>query len=898
MWRRLAGWMDRLRHQGRAERDLHDELAFHLRARTEHWLAQGLPADEAARRARLEFGGLEGYKDVCRDARRPRLLAELAADLRYGARALRATPVFAAVSVAILALAIGANLAVTTVVHAVMWRVLPVDRPHDLRELSWTAHRERGWPMSYDGSMRPYGDGQLLATSFSYPVYTHLRDRTTTFSDLFLFAGDEISLGVAGRQHRVSVLLVSGNFFGGLGARMRLGRPIQPGDDRPDAAPVAVITSRAWQRLFKGDPNAIGATVAINGVPAAVAGVAAAGFDGVEPGWPVDVILPVTRLLPIVDDGPDRFAARRWAFRVMGRVRPGVDDAQVRAETEVLFLQAVPVERRYQPRLLVASGAQGLDSLRRNYAEPLRLLLAIMAVVLLIGCANIAGLQLVRTASRQREMAVGGGGGAGRGRRAGQVLTESVLLAAMAGAPAIALALAVRDRLLPLLNLEDDPIEFAVGFGASMWVVSVGLCVAAGLLCGVPAAVRAARSRSASALVRAVPGWREGTRLAAGRTLIGLQVALSLVLLVGAGLFAGTLARLRAEPLGFQPDRVLLFELDASDAAYRDSALLDFYGRLLERVIAIPGVDAASMSRYGLLSGGATRDGFMVATPAGRQEVGAHLHFISSRHFETMGIPLVAGRDFVESDGDTAPRVAIVNRALAAALPGPAPALGRQIEYGAPGAFVQIVGVVGDARFTTLREAPPPTLYLPYRQYPQHRMTFALRTVGDPVSMAAAARRAAEAVDPDVPVYAVRTQEAQIDDALRRERLFAWVASGFAALALGLACLGIYATLGYSVARRVPEIGLRVALGASRREVITMILGESLAPVTAGIVAGLAAAWMTTGFIRGMLFGLTPFDGPTVTMATAALLGSALVAAWLPARRASAVDPMIALRAE
>jgi predicted permease len=661
---------------------------------------------------------------------------------------------------------------------------------------------------------------------------------------------------------------------------------------------VAVLTSRVWQRLFGGDAAAVGSTVRINGVPASIAGVTPPAFEGVEPGWPVDVVLPITTLLPIVDDGPNRFGDSRWAFRVMGRVKPGVDDARVHAESEALFRQALPAGASYTPRLLVTPGGQGLDSLRRNYAEPLWLLMAIMAVVLLIACANIAGLLLMRAASREREMAVRLVLGAGRGRLLRQLLAETLLLAAIGGVLGTGLARAIAGGLLPVLNQDNEPIDLALGLGPWALAFSMGICVTVGLLCGILPALRATRAGARLTVARATPGGHDPSRLAAGKTLIALQVALSLVLLVGAGLFARSLANLRAQPLGFQPDHVMLFQFDATDAGYTGARLHDFYERVLERVAAIPGVQAVSMSRYGLLSGGATRDGVLVQTPGGPVDVSTHLHFVSARHFATMGIPLLSGRDLTPQDREGAPLVAVVNRALAERLPANGSAVGQRLGYGQKGAPLEIVGVVADARFASLREPPPPTLYLPYRQHPQHRMTFAVRVAGEPTSIVEAARRASEAVDPAVPMYEVRTQEAQIDAAVRQERLFAYVAGGFAALALVLACLGIYGTLGYSVARRTAEIGLRMALGANRAAVVLMVLRESITPVLLGVAVGLAAAWASTRLIEGMLFNLAPRDTATLVVATTVLVLAALVAAWVPARRASVVDPMTALRRE
>jgi predicted permease len=431
-------------------------------------------------------------------------------------------------------------------------------------------------------------------------------------------------------------------------------------------------------------------------------------------------------------------------------------------------------------------------------------------------------------------------------------------------------------------------------------IFSIGLCIAVALLCGILPALRATRPGLSAAQIRAAPGDGAGTsRLLGGKALIAVQVALSLVLLVGAGLFVRTLVNLRAQAIGFRPGHILLFEMDPSVGRFKGAQLDDFFETVLERVTAMPGVQVASLSRYGLLSGGRTTDTIVIpGEPSRQDEVRVHLHFVSPRYLETMGIPLLAGRDFTVQDRDGAPRVALANQALARMLSGADEPLGRHILYERPDAPVEIVGMTADARLATLRESAPPTLYLPYRQHPQRRMTFAVRVAGDPMATAAPLRRAIGEIDPDVPLLEIRSQEAQIDAAVRQERVFAYVASGFAVLALILACLGIYGTLAHSVARRTPEIGLRMALGADRREVVYMVLRESLVPVVVGLTFGLGVVVATTRFVQSMLFGLTPHDAPTILLAALALIVSALLAAWLPSRRATGIDPMAALRCE
>jgi predicted permease len=904
MWSQIVSWLEGVTRRRRVEQDMRDEMAFHLETRTAHWRAQGLSAADARRRARLEFGAVERYKEEGRQARGLRWLDALRADLRYAARTLRASPVFTLVVVSILAVGIGANTAIFSVVEAVLVRRLPVADPDALRQLAWVEPANRQWQMRYDGSTRPGTDGTRLMTSFAWPVYTQLRDRTTTFSSLFLFATRDVNLDAAGRAQQAQALVVSGTFVDGLGVTPVVGRGIGPDDDRVDATPVVMLSHRLWQTAFGGDPRVLGRTFRVNATPAVVIGVAGPVFEGLQPGQPFDVMLPLASMAAIVEGTERPLDERRWAYGVMGRLRPGVDDTRATAETDALFRAAIPGEyaRAAQPpRLLLQPGGQGLDRLRLAYARPLYLLAAIMAVVLCIACANVAGLLLMRTAARQREIAMRLALGAGRARLIRQLLTESVVLAALGAAAGLLLAFVVRGSLLPALNRDEVPIELSLGL--SPWVLgfSIVACLVVGLACGILPALRATPTAATLTVGRIVSAGAAGApRLFAGRTLIAVQVALSLVLVVGAALFIRSLLNLRSQALGFRADHLLLFRMDATTAGYEDRRLLDFYEQVLERVSALPGVQAAAFSRWGLLEGGSTRDGIRVPdAPSGNADVGVHVHYVSPGFFATMGIPMLAGRDLSAQDREPSPRVAVINEALARQIAPAAPdAIGRRFLFEAPDKPVEIVGLVADARFASLRDRAPATMYLPYRQYRQHRMSFAARVNGEPTAITEAVRRAVAGVGADVPLFGIRTQVEQLAVAVRTERVFAWLASGFGLLALILACLGIYGTLGYAVARRWPEIGVRMALGATRRDVVSLILQESLAPVLVGAAVGVALALASTRVVQSQLFEVGPRDPVTLVIATIALLAAALLAAWLPSRRAAGVDPVRALRAE
>ncbi|MPZ16588.1 MAG: FtsX-like permease family protein [Luteitalea sp.] len=919
MWARFRSFARGLVRRTRVEGALAEELDFHLQARAEHWRHQGLPPAEAVRRARLEFGAVEGYKERCREARGLRFVDELRSDVWYAIRQLRRAPTFTLVATGTLAIGIGANAAIFSLINAVLLKTLPVERPHELRLLEWTARRAGfstwyTWAPSIDGINTRAGSaaaqrnaaGEDFGTSFAYPVYTHVRDHAASFAELFAFGQPKrVNVIVGDRAELAAGLLVSGNFFRGLGVPALIGRAIEATDDQAGSPAVAVLGYRFWQRVFRSDERVVGQTIGVNGTPVVIVGIAPPTFDGVSPGRRTDVMVPITTMLPAIHDIPDMLqSARHWAFNVMGRVKGEVTEEQARAEAESLVQRAIldnpPAGEEYDlPRVALNPGGRGLDMLRREVSSALRILMAIVGTVLLIACANIAGLLLMRGAARRREIGTRLSLGAPRGRVVRQLLTESLLLAGLGGSVGIVLAFALRGLLPHLLNWQGrETIAIDMAPDVGMLAFALATCLVTGLVCGLAPALRATRVDLVPALARAVPGAADrSSRLWAGKTLVITQVALSFLLLVGAGLFVRTLVSLQSEALGFRPEQLLLFKLNAGLSGYEDSRLSDFFERVTKRAAAIPGVRAVSLSRYGLIGDGRNRGD--IAVPAGKGQALVHKHYVGPRYFETMGIPLLRGRDIAWTDREGTPVVAIVNQALAKQLPNGVAPIGERIGYDSEATdLAEIIGVAADARFDSLREAAPPTLYLPYRQHPQSSMTFAVRLAGSPDAVRGSIRRAVEEIDPNVPMFGIRTQEAQISVAMGPERLLAQLVSGFALLALLLACLGIYGTLAYSVARRTSEIGLRMALGADRWDVVRMVLRESVVPVVLGVALGLGAAAVATRVIESMLFGVTPHDAPTLLAAALILTGSALLAAWLPSRRAARVDPMSALRCE
>jgi predicted permease len=906
MWARMRSIVGGLFGRRRIERELGDELQFHLRARAEHWEQSGLRPEEAWRRARLEFGAVEGFKERCREARGLRLFNELRADLRFAWRLMRRSPVFTVVAAGTLALAIGANTAIFTLVDAALIKSLPVSNPQDLRSLEWSAPRLRSW---YNGESHPNAAGVEVRTSFAYPAYVEMRDRARSFESLVAFAGfGQVNLGVRGRAELGSGLLVSGNFFSGLGLGTTIGRTLTPDDDRPTAAPVVVLSYPFWQRMFGGDPQVLGQAIGVNGTSATIVGVAPPTFSGVRPGRTVDVFAPIETLHTAMYAEPGILtSARKWGFPVIGRLAPGVSDAQAAAEVEGIVRQVVlaspPEGGAYDlPRISLAPGGRGLDSLGRDLSKPLRILLTIVGTVLLIACANITGLLLTQASARRHELSTRLALGAGRGRLARQLMTESLLLAAIGGAIGVGVAFAMRGVLPYALARGGQAVHLDVAPDWRLLLFATGVCALAGLLCGLLPALTASRVALLPTVARGTPAVdTRRRRLWTGKALVIVQVALSLVLVAAAGLFVRTLVNLRGEALGFKPDHLLLFEMDATLSGYKDARLKDFYEAALERVGSTAGVRSASMSRWGLISDSATGDsvrtsGNAYAKPDNRQ---VNIHYVAPNYFRTMGIALLAGRDVAATDREKAPLVAIVNQELARLSFG-GHAIGSRLSFGgdSSGTGIEIVGVAADARFSSLREPVPPTVYIPYRQNNQHVMTMAVRTDLEPTALVETFRRALAELDANVPMYEVRTQEAQIDRALGQERVFAQLVSGFALLALVLACLGIYGTLAWSVARRTPEIGVRMALGAQRRDVVRMVVADIAVPVGAGVVLGLAGALTSTKVLESLLFGLGSRDLTTLAIASSVLLVCAALATWLPSRRASRVDPMTALREE
>src|SRR5256712_178410 len=852
--------------------------------------------------------------------------------MKYGLRMLAKNPAFAAVAVLSLALGIGANTAIFSLIDAVLLKMLPVQNPHQLVLLDWASH---GWPNdimhSLSGNMNRDKSGRLTSTSFSYAGYEQIRARNHVFSSVLALAGNgsELNVGYNGEPRWSQGQLVSGTFFPTLGVQPVLGRVLTPDDDRIGASAVAVISYGYWQRRFGRDPAILGRTITVNGVPVSIVGVGPPEFYGVQPGRAVDVWLSLhtqPQVEPRWSEGPPAaaslFEARdNWWVLIMGRMKPGMSEQQVRAELDVILQQSMAAEVKPTtkaetvPHLGVESGSKGLDYLRGEFSEPLFILMTVVGLVLLIACANVANLLLARAASRQKEIAVRLAIGAGRWRLVRQLLTECLLLAALGGVVGLVLAFWGTDLLVALMASGRDAFSLSVTPSPRVLAFTAAVSLLTGVLFGLSPALRStqvdltpALKESAGTLLGVTQGKR-GLRLGLGKTLVVTQVALSLLLLVGAGLFVRTLTNLENVNAGFDQRNLLLFGIDPTQDGYKGQRLVGFYQELTRRIKSLPGVHSVTMSTSTLIGGGVSINSVSIPgyTPKPGQknavgELEAYLNRVGPNFFETLGIPLALGRTIGEGDTEAAPKVAVVNQTFARQFLSGGNPVGRRIGFGdeKTAGDTEIVGVVGDAKYSDLRREVPPTVYVPCLQDLKWLgpINFEVRTVGDPMQMASAVRRVAQDLDSNLTLYQIRTQVDQINMSLFQERLFARLTSFFGMLAALLACVGVYGIMAFAAAQRTREIGIRMALGASRGGILGMVLRETCLLVAIGIAIGILVALGASRLISTLLFGLKPTDPLTISVAALLMVAAAVFAGYVPARRAARVDPMIALRYE
>jgi predicted permease len=911
--RTFRAWLSRLASvfdRNKRDRELADELASHLSLHTEENLRRGMTPEAARREALIRLGGVEQTKEIYRDRRSLPMIETLLQDLRYGARMLRKNPGFTAVAVLTLALGIGANTAIFTFLDAVMLHSVPVRDAADLFVFQWMARDVPGYKgyTSYGGCLDNASNRPLSGCSFSTPDFNRFSSLTNVFSSVIAFAGPvQLEVSGNGTASLASAEVVSGEYFQTLGVKPALGRTIEPADDTPSSHPAIVLNYGYWQSAFGGAASAVGKTIRLNGIPFTIVGVAEAQFTGTSPGKIQDMWFPLSvspRLKVPSIALPD---SSNWWLQVAGRAKPGVSLAQAQAATSLLFRNELlygskPLAKpETDPAIALAPAQTGLVGTRQQFSMPLYLLMAAVGIVLLIACANVAGLTLARSSTRQKEIAVRLALGAGRARVARQLLTESILLSAMGGALGVLVAYWGVHSLMVLISAGGlHAVGFKVQPDARVLIFTIAVSVLTGLFFGLAPALLATR-------VDLVPSLKDGRlsgashtggrRFSMGNALVVAQVSLSIVILVGAGLAVRTLANLRSLHPGFDTNNLLLFGIDPTLNGYNDTQIRSFYRDLDARLNSLPGVVSVAYSSVPLLSDDIMRELVEVEGRRDKNAVLADVLAAGPGFFETMHIPLLAGRTLDAVDFGTAKPavVAVVNREFVTRFVGDRNPLGLHFGSGDPMQY-EIVGIVGDTKYQDLRTDINPTAFIPIES--KAGAYFEVRTAGDPSALIPTVRRVVGDLDSNVPVFDVETQSQAIDQLLFTERLIARLSTLFGLLALLLACIGLYGLLSYEVARRTREIGIRMVLGAQHQQVLRLVVRQGIVLALIGAVIGSALAIGVTRYLSSLLFGVRPTDPVTFAGVTLLLVVTALLACYIPARRATRVDPMVALRYE
>jgi predicted permease len=895
-----------------ADQELDDELRDYLERKTEEYVAQGMTQEEAHRRARLDLGGIQQTKEKCRDARRVNWIQDLVQDSRFGLRTLRKSPGFAAVVILTLAVGIGASSAVFSLLNAAMLQSIPVRDPKHLVVLQWSAHdrpHKIGLSSFGDCKWRDWHSSFAGSCSFSYPMFRQIRSLAGVFSGVAGFAGPaQLDLNANSSATIVSGEVVSGDFFQTLGVRAAMGRTLDLADEKPGAEPVAVLSFAYWQTAFGGEPAAIGKAIKLNGVPFTIVGVAEPRFTRLTPGKSQDLWLPLSQVVALRlpwGGGPDK--ENTWWLTVVGRLVPGVLSAQAQTATSLLFRNQVVqdslLKATDEPQVTLIPAQKGLSGMRNWIAKPLFISMAAVVTLLLITCANVAGLMLSRAAARQKEIAVRRALGAGRARLTRQFLTESLILSfagaaigiliAFWGAGALASFVAANRYTDLYLNATPDltVLSFTAGIAALTGIL-FGLAPALG---GTIVNVAPALKENSANMQRASGGARRGFAL--GSSLVVVQVGLSVIVLTGAGLVVRSLVNLEAVNPGFDTNNILQFGLDPIlTGYYKEGEVETLYRELQRRLSYLPGVASVGYSSDTLLDGGLWTSDVRIQGRADKSTVEVQMMAVGPGFFSTMRIPVLVGRVFDLADMTSTHEVAVVNRAFVKKFLENRECLGLHFGGENPSdPEYEIVGVVGDTKYDDLRKDPQPTAFIPLKG---RQAYFAVRTASNPLALVPQVRRTLSDLDSTLPMFDVRTQTLRIERMLFNERLISRLASLFGLLALILACIGLFGLLSYEVTHRTKEISIRAALGAQKRDVLRLIATQGLILVLIGVVFGVLGSVAVTRFIKSLLYGLQPAD--FVTLLTVGLLFLIVggTACWIPANRATRVDPMVALRHE
>jgi predicted permease len=815
-------------------------------------------------------------------------------DVRYALRALCASPGFGAIAILSLALGIGANTAIFSLINAVILKTLPVSHPEQLVQLV----------MKTEGG-----------TTFTNPIWEQVRDGQDVFSGAFAYSPIRLNLAGGGEVRNASTSWVSGDFFSTLGVHAVLGRTFTAADDKRGCPAIAVLSHDFWQREYGGAADVFERRLTLSSHPVRIVGVAQPGFNGIQVGEGIEIYMPLCAEGTLVRENSALDKRANWWLWVFARLKPGIGEQQALARMNTLAPQifAATMPFGYPPsaqkyhldrRFNLLPGAAGYSSIRRDYTAALYALMAAVGVVLLIACANVANLLIFRASTRRKEIAIRMAIGAGRARLIRQLLTESLLLSSMGAVLGILFAEWASRMLVRFLDTSNSAVVLDLSIDLRVLAFTMGVAVATSILFGLAPAWQGTRVDPHSAMKANARGVVEShARFGLGKMLVTVQVALSLVLLVGAGLMLKTFAKLATVDTGFDKNQVLLIRVDPRYASVPLDRRLPLYQELQQRLGAIPGVRSVSFADITPVSGSDSNQVVHVEgyVPKSRKDMVVWTNSISPGFFASMETPFIAGRDFNEHDTLHAPLVAVINESMARKFFGsPLSAVGKTFRNGwnEISGPIQIIGVVKDTKYTSLRAEGEAIAYYPLSQLPPMRWAnFVLRANGQAASLIPSVKAAVGEVNHDITLQ-FRTLALQVDESLGRERLLATLSGFFGALALGLAVIGLYGVMSYNVARRRNEIGIRMALGAEQARVLRMVLGEVAILIVAGLALGLAAAISSTRLLASFLYRLEPNDPTTLVTACVVLAVSAVVAGLLPARRAANLDPMTALREE
>ncbi|MFC5860733.1 ADOP family duplicated permease [Acidicapsa dinghuensis] len=921
--RAVIAFLARMRNLVTGSRDdarFEAEIETHIALLSERFIQQGMTPKQATRAARRQFGNADLQHQQRRDSRTFSGLLALGRDLRFAVRRLLRNPLLAVIAILSLGLGIGANTAIVSVARGVLLDPLPVREPQQLRLLTWTSGPQLPVPPVW-GDIYQSDSGGLVSPSFSYPAYQALQQHPEAYSALFAFKDISLTATADNNAAPASAELVSGNAFDALGLSASLGRVLTPADDTVSAAPAVVLSDAYWSRRFGRAPGVIGQTIALNGVPVTIVGIAPQRFTGLDTATPIDLFVPVS-LQPVLIPRPQNSSIsvldnpQSWWLQLMLRVRPGVSDAQIQAQLDSALRQAAqPAATSAHAfaslHLALQPGSRGVDDLHGQYAESAWILLSLSGLVLLLACVNLANLLLARAASRRREIATRLALGARRSHILRQLLTETVLLALLGGFAGLGLAFFARNAIPAMLARSggsEIPSALTSAFDLRILAFAAAISLLCGMLTGLLPALTAIRAAQGAAALKdspyaaSSPSLSGSARLGLGASLVVLQIALSTILLAGAALFVRTLINLSHVSLGFESNHILLFRLNPPRSLYDDAKGVALFRRLQENLAAIPGVRSVSMSNIAIIGDGHSGSSFHIpGTPHHNPEIRVQENSITDDFFSTLGIPLLQGRRFDSTDTPASPPVAVINQALAQSFFPHTNPIGLTFEIDADeiAVPVRIIGIAANTRYADLRAPTPPTFYLSYRQQNESgRRVFTLRTAADPATVLPQVRAVVAAIDPNLPLLDARSMNEQVRSTLVNERIFARLTAAFGVLALILACIGIYGIMAFTVSRRTSEIGIRMALGAQSRQVLVLILRQATWMSLAGVFCGLVATLWLARFIRSMLYGLTPSDPITLGFVAMLLIVISLLAAFGPARRAAHIDPNQALRHE